>query len=325
MAITITIAGETFLTKGVKIGDTVSIKEVKGNPPSAANYLLKNGAAELDYDTLLVSEVVGETSFKMEAFKNDTAIPLVEATHLNLAALETFKFDIIHNLSKDEQVDEVCAIARGYANKRTVLVWPPKAEYIIDEKVVTVDGSALAAALAAAKSIYPAQQSMTNMPFSGPNKLYYSNKYFTPTQINKLLENGVLVLVQDADGSGVYAKHQKTTSTTSIEEQEMSITNAIDKLSLDLESLAKPFLGKFNITQDLLTQLDDVFSDYLFQAKSNKAPYCGSLIIDYKSVTLRANLEGQNQDLPKGTLEISLNDVEIGYPANYINVKIYVK
>lgn len=323
MSITITVAGETFLTKGVKIGDVVSVLTVKGAAPTTINYLLKNGLVQLDYDQLLVAEVMGETSFKMEAYKNGTAIPLVEATHLNLTSGQAFTFDIIHVQTKDEQIDDICAIAEGYNNKRVVLVWPPKAEYVIDSEVVTVDGSGLAAALAAAKSIYPAQQSMTNMPFTGPNKLYYSNNYFTPTQLNRLSAAGVLVLVQDAVGAGVYARHQKTTSTVSIQEQEMSITNAVDKLSIDLAAVAKPFIGKYNITQDLLTQLNDVFNTYLFNAKTDKSPYCGSLILDYKNLSFRANLEGANQDLNPGTLEIALT-VEIGYPANYIDIVIYV-
>jgi hypothetical protein len=324
MSITITVTGEHFLTNGVKIGDTVVPLTVNGHAVDPTHYLLKNGAAALDYDTLQVCEVLGEDSFKMEAYKNGTAIPLVEATHLNLAPTQSFTFDIVHTNTKDEQVEEVCAIARGYNNKRVVLVWPPKAEYIVDGQVVTVDGSALAASLAAAKSIYAPQQSMTNVPFTGPNKLYYSNNYFTPAQLNKLSDAGVLVLVQDAPGAGVYARHQKTTSNVSIQEEEMSITNAIDKFSIDMASIAKPFLGKYNITQDLLTQLHDVYSTYLFNAKSNKAPYCGSLIVDFSNLALRANLEGLNTDLPPGKLEIALT-IEVGYPANYINIKIYVQ
>jgi hypothetical protein len=323
MSILITVPGETFLTKGVRIGDTVKILTVNGSDVDSTHYLLKSGSNQLDYDALLVSEVVSETSFNMEAYKNGVTLD-IDATMLNLASKQSFTFDIIHNLSKDEQVDQICAIAQGYANKRVVLVWPPKADYIINSKKVTVDGSALAAALAAAKSIYPAQQSMTNMPFAGPYQLYYSNNYFTPTQLNRLSDAGVLVLVQDAVGADIYARHQKTTSNVSIQEQEMSITNAIDKISIDIAAIGKPFIGKFNITQDLLTQLQDVFNTYLFNAQSHKSPYCGSLILSYTAPVLRANLDGQNTDLPPGRLQVSLT-VEIGYPANYIDILVYIQ
>ena len=89
-------------------------------------------------------------------------------------------------------------------------------------------------------------------------------------------------------------------------------------------AVVKPYIGKFNITPDLLTQLDDVTNQYLYNAKSQKAAYCGALIIGSSNKTIRANLNGENLDLIPGTIEISLT-IEVGYPANYIDVKVYVQ
>lgn len=323
MSITLSITGKTFLTDNVKIADEMVVKAI--NNPAAtgqlAGKLLKNGSSPLVYDKLLITEVVNETSIKFDAYLNGAALNIVDA-NLNLVATESFTFDIVHHYTKDEQADLIANTAKSFGSKRVLYIWPPEAEW--DENGTIVDGSALAAAVASAMSAYPAQQSFTNLGFSGPYKLKYSNDYFTPAQLNKLSENGVFVLVQDAPGAQIYARHQKTTSTVSIQEQEFSITKAVDKLSLDLYDLVKPFIGKFNITQDLLTQLDDVLNQYLFDAKSKKAPYCGSLIINYDQIAIRANLEGQNLDLPPGTIEISVN-VEVGYPANFINVKVFVR
>jgi hypothetical protein len=61
----------------------------------------------------------------------------------------------------------------------------------------------------------------------------------------------------------------------------------------------------------------------MYSAQSNKSAYCGALIISYATPTLRANLDGANTDLTVGTIEISVT-VEIGYPANFVNILLYV-
>jgi len=335
----------TFLSSGVKIGDKLVVKTLTNTAfatANTANYtganvananniakFLKTGSAgsgtPLDYDYILVSEVTSETSLKFIAYKNGVALTdtsQVAQYDSALLTTDTFTFDIVHTLTKDEQVTAIAATASSYGSKRVLYIWPPEADW--DGNGTIVNGSAIAACTAAAVSNYPAQQSFSNLGFSGPYNLRYSNTYFTPTQLNKLSAAGVFVLVQDTPGAQVYARHQKTTSTVSIQEQEFSITKAVDKLSLDITSIAKPFLGKYNVTQDLLTQLDDVFKQYLFNAQTNKSPYCGSLIIGYSNLVIRANLMGQNTDLTVGTLEISLT-IEVGYPANYINIKLFVQ
>lgn len=343
--VALTFSGTTFLTSGVKVGDKFVVKTLT-NPAFAAanvaNYtganasnannplkLFKTGSAgsgvPLDYDAIYISEVTSELALKVVPYKNGIALndsTQVAQYDVALLATDSLTYDIIHLLSKDEQATLIANTAKSYGSKRVLYVWPPEADW--DGNGSMVNGSAIAAATAAAMSAYPAQQSFTNLGFGGPYELKYSNNYFTPSQLDKMSDAGVFVLVQDAKGGQVYARHQKTTSSVSIQEQEFSITKTVDKLSLDLSSLVKPFIGKFNINQDLLTQLDDVLKQYLFKAKTDKAPYCGSLIIDYSQLVLRANLEGQNQDLPVGTIEIAVT-VEVGYPANFINVKLYVK
>lgn len=317
------IVGANFITNKVKIGDTVSLKTIKGNAFNAlTNYLLKSGTNPLSYDSLLVASVISESSIGIEAYKNGVNLNISD-TNLNITTSDAITFDIIHNLTKDEQVDNIIAIARSYANKRTVLAWPPKADWLINGEYVTLDGSAIAAAFAAAKSNYPAHQSFTNLPFSGPYKLYYSNNYFNPAQLKRMTNAGVMVFMQDADGAQIYTRHQKTTSTTSIQEQEYSITCAVDAFAKGLKATCKPKVGKYNITPELLTDLAEVIDTYRFECKNKKYAYCGSLIIGSKNVSIRANLEGENTDLPKGTVEISV-EIEVGYPANYINVTVLV-
>lgn len=312
--ITITDANGHFITKEVRVGDTVEI--VSSTEDMTATFNIDPATL----DEILVTDVTSENVVTAEGYVNGS----VQTLTLTGASGATVVYKVIHKLTKDEQVDNLVALAESYANKRTVLVWPDSADWLDNDGVaVNLNGSALAAAVVGAMSAYPAQQSFTNLPFAGPYKLYHSNDYFTPSQISRLSNAGIFVLVQSADGGMVSCKWQRSTSNESIQEQEISITKAVDQLSLDLIAAVKPKIGKYNINQDLLTQLSETVDNELFAAKSNKAAYCGALILGYSNVVLRANLDGQNTDLGPTTLEISLT-AEVGYPLNFINLKIYV-
>lgn len=335
--IALTFSGATFLTDGVRVGDAL-VPETVTNPaftaantgnPLVSGQLLVTGAnpsaAVLNYTQLLISEVTSETALKVIPYLNGIALTDSSQCAQYSVALNTgdhFAYQVVHTLSKDEQVALIAGQASAFGSNRVLYIWPPLADW--DGNGTMVNGSAMAACVAAAMSAYPAQQSFTNLGFSGPNTLYYSNTYFTPSQLNLLSAAGVFVLVQDSVGAEVYARHQMTTDTASIQTQEFSITKAVDKLSIDMYGLVKPFIGKYNITDDLLTQLSDVLTQYLFSAQSNKSPYCGSLILSYSNLTLLANLDGQNTDIDPGTINIAVT-VEVGYPANYINLQIFVQ
>lgn len=326
--ISLTYNNATFIADGVVIGDNVVFKTqtpsttkiFKINADGYSTYTLAE-LLEIDGLDIKVSDVISATNIHVKGYLNGVdVLEFVTTTHPQV----TLTYDIMHNLSKDEQVDILCDLAKSYSSKRVVLVWPDKADwYDENNQLVTLDGSSIAASVAGAMSAYPAQQSFTNLPFAGPYKLYHSNDYFTPSQIKKLCNAGIFVLTQSVDGGQVTCKWQRSTSTDSVEEQELSITKAVDKFSLDMIDVVKPKIGKYTITQDLLTLITEAVENQAYASKTNKAAYCGPLILNYKNLAVRANLDGQNTDLPKATIEIAIT-VEVGYPANFINLLIYV-
>jgi len=328
MAITIsgidTTNNSGLLDVGVRPGDEVVVLTVSGN--STPN-LFTGLAPGTDYDNILVTQIVSNSSFMMDAYLNGTPLGL---TVSNLAITgsvdptDAFTYNIVHNYTKPEQVALISAIAESYASRRIVCVWPPLADWSDGNGgTIQLDGSALCAALAGAVSAYPAQQSFTNLPFAGPKKLYYSNDYFTPDQLKELSAAGVFVLMQDTVGGQVYSRHQVTTDMTSIETQEFSVTKAVDQIANDLYDAVKPKIGKFNITPNLLTQLNEDLDHYCFAAQNASKPYCGPLMLSSKNLTIAANLNGQNTDIIKGRIRVSLN-CEVGYPANNIDITVNV-
>ena len=321
-------SGVGFLAADVRIGSEVFVTSIAGVIPDSTHYLFNTGGVTpmpllpgIHYDQILVTEIVSESSLKFAPCLRGIQLSVY---NLATAAIDAVSFNLIYHYSKDEQVDLIIAKAQSLALKRILSIWPPKADWNDGNNgIVTFDGTALAAALSAAMSSYAAQQSFTNLPFAGPKKLYYSNDYFNKSQLKRLSGGGVFVLVQDAEDAQIYSRHQVSTSTVSVEEQEFSITKAVDKFSIDVYSLFKPFIGKYNIDGNLLTGLADILDTYAFAAQNTKAPYCGSLILSCTGKVIRANLGGKNTDLPKGTTEVSMT-IEVGYPNNFVVIKIYV-
>ena len=335
MAITISVSGKDFLKSGVKVGDLVVVTKIT-NPkaPNATDgtstvgklLITKSPDATpviklLSWTSMVVSAIINQNTLSVDVYDGLVKREATDA-NLNLDKDESFEFTVRHILTKDEQVEYIGAIAKGYASKRVLMVWPPAADW--DEQgTIQVDGSAMAALVSAAMSRYPAQQGFTNLKFSGPYRLKYSNDYFSPLQLKRLSEAGVFVLMQDAPGAQIYVRHQVTTSTVSIQEAEFSITKSVDQLSRDIKQLVKPFIGPYNVTNEVLGMADDVLRTYLFQAKTVKAPKCGGLILGYSNLVLKANLEGANPEMVPGTVAVALT-VEVGYPLNNMDIVIYV-
>lgn len=326
VTITRTDSNTGFLTAGVRVGNEIEVKTIDGNAIGDLNYLFEDGSDKallpgVDYNEILVTEIVSEGSVKFAPYLNG-----VQLTNYKVApeATKVVAFNIIYYYTKDEQVDLIIEKASSLASKRMLLVWPPEAIWNDGNGgTVTYDGTSLCAALGAALSMYPAQQSFTNLTFAGPKALKYSNTYFNSTQLKRLSAGGVFVLVQDTEDAEIYARHQVTTSTTSTEESEFSITKAVDKFSLDVWDLFHPYIGKFNVTDDLLTQLAEVFDTYIFSAKNTKAAYCGSLIISASDISIKANINGKNTTISKGKIAVKVT-IEVGYPANNIEVTVFV-
>jgi hypothetical protein len=315
MSLQLNLTDATFLTSGVRVGDQVLL----ANAPS--NMMV---GAYPDPNTFpgkfLVISVEDETHLTYDGFLNGTALGLT----LNSGATGTVGYKVVHNLSKDEQIDAALAYAASVADKRVTLVWPPLSIIKNDDGTMTeVDGTFLASCLASAKSANPAQQGFTNFPFPGPYQLKYSNTYFNKSQLTRLAEGGYFVLVQDAPGANIYALHQKTTATDTFTNSELSCVTAEDKVSADLIALFKPYVGPYNISTDYLSFLHSIGDQYMYKAKSEKSPKCGALILNGNIDLIRAQINGQNLDVPQGTVEITAS-VEIGKPANWIQIKLLV-
>lgn len=307
MSITITLTDAKFIDNGTKIGDQVLITNSPVAPFTGVDLTTFTGK-------FLVTSLVDNDTLIFDAFDNGTALNITDKGTV------TVTYQIVHNLSKDEQIDTILAYAAGLKHKRVTLIWPPEAEM---EDGTIVDGTFIAACLASAKSANPAQQGFTNFPIPGPYKLHYSNTYYTKAQLKRLVNGGVMVFVQDAPGANIYALRQVTTDNSLFANFELSCVNATDKVSADLVAMFKPYVGPYNISQDYLSLLNSMGDSYFYKAKNEKSPKCGALILDGKIDLIRANMNGENTDIEAGAIEVTAS-IEIGKPANWIQIKLLV-
>lgn len=315
--ISLTLSAVDLVEVGVKIGDQILIT----NGPTT---MFTDNGVVLNPNTFtgqfLITAITGTHSLTYDGFLNGSKLGLTLTSGLTASVA----YSIVHTASKDEQIAEIVSYAAGMADKRVVLVWPPEATVLnTDGTTTTVDGTFLAACLASAKSAYPAQQGFTNLPFAGPQSLSYSNTYFTKAQLTTLTDAGVMVFVQDTPGDNIHALRQVTTDTSVFENFELSCVTAIDKVSADLVSLFKPYVGPYNITQDYISLLTSIGTSYLFQAKTHKAAKCGSLILNGTIDSVLANIGGSNPSIPDGTVQVNAS-IEIGKPANWIQIQLFV-
>ena len=317
MAITLTLTGKNFVTAGVKIGDEVQHTNAPLDLFTGATPPNPNGFAGKFLVTAIGPNV---DTLTYDGFLNGAALGLTE----NGSATGTVAYKIIHNLTKDEQIDNIIALVPGLASKRVTLVWPPAANVMNDDGTTTlVDGTFMASCLASAKSANPAQQGFTNNPIPGPYELLYSNKYFNKSQLKRLSNAGVFVFMQDTKGANIYALRQRTTDTTTFINSELSCVTAEDKVSVDIKAMIQPFIGPYDITDDLLSFFNEIGDAYFFRATTVKAPKCGPLVISGKIDSVLANIGGSNPTIPDGTTQVTAS-IELGKPNNWTTINLLV-
>ena len=173
-------------------------------------------------------------------------------------------------------------------------------------------GYFLAAAVAGQKSENRPSQPNTNLPLNINTELKFSNTYFRPEFLDIIASGGTYILVQDTPESFPFSRHQLTTDVTSIETREFSITTAIDFFAKFLRTQLKPFIGRFNITDNYLAQIKGVA-----QAAARKTVFT---FRDLREIKIR-KIE-QDTDQPD-TIILDL-DITPLFPANFIRVRLFI-
>ena len=203
---------------------------------------------------------------------------------------------------------KIGAYATSKASKRINVIYPDSATLMFsDGKIRTVGGAVLAAAFAGAETVLSPQNSRTRMPLKGFVQL--QGVRMTRTQMNTIASCGVTLLTQATTNADVVVRHQLTTDMSNVQTRETSITDIGDTCAKMLRNSVEQYIGKYNITPDVVTRIDGTLKATIAALKS------AGVINDGKINALMQ--DANNPD----TLIVSAS-VLPPYPCNYIDISL---
>ena len=213
----VTAAGATFVTDGVRSGDSLFI-----------NFSLDT-AGNTIYNTYTVATVLSQTQ-------------LVLSTALPAAVSVATKIQIQRNYTVAEQATLYASTVNTFDTHRVRNVFPDT----FKAGTVVKPGYYLAATLAGLRSGVAPHQPLTNVAVSGPTDLTRSVTYFNSNQLNQIAGAGTWIVTSDTIGGVAYTRQQLTTDMSSLNTQEDSISCNADSISYALLNVLKPYLGSWN-------------------------------------------------------------------------------
>ena len=199
------------------------------------------------------------------------------------------------------------AAAETYASRRVYYLACDSLDTSIDGSTKNVEGYYAAAALVGMVAEQLPQQPFTNLPITGFSKVYGTDDTFSENQLDTIADGGRMVLVNL--GGKVVPRKQLSTSTTSIEAKELSITKAIDWLAKGLRSTNRVFIGRSVITSGFLDQLTMCNQGFLAYAVQ-------------LGVVRKADLTSLLQSTEEPDTVLIEVEVEPVYPCNKIKITI---
>lgn len=163
---------------------------------------------------------------------------------------------------KDDQSIKIGAL--GLGERRVSIVWPGWFSADYGDESLTVPPYFMTAAIAGMDSGVIASQSFTNMPYAIPglsNIQLNTGTYYRKTQLDEMGGNGIDVMIQEVSISqNIKSRHDLTTDNSAVELRERSITKQADTSAKTIRAAVAPYVGRYNITNDLLKFLGQVCS-----------------------------------------------------------------
>jgi len=264
-----------------------------------------DGWGDAVYTTYQVASLVSNTSLKLVA---GPAAAISVAT----------KAEVWHDYTVAQLATAVAAVSAGFANRRMYHVFPDQLN--LDGDTQTSEFGA--AAVAGLNSSVAPQQGLTNIELNGFDDLPMVYSTFSYTQLNEMAEDGTFIIMQDVSGGRIYIRHQLSTATAdgNLNTTELSVTKNLDSISYYFAAKLEPFIGRYNVTPELLDVLRTQIADGLM--------YLGS----FTSVGLlgpQVILEGTSiQSIEQhATLEdrvVAIVNIVLPYPLNVLELHLVV-
>lgn len=171
--------------------------------------------------------------------------------------------------TKSKQANKIKSLPVG--NRRVTVVWPGmfRADTTAAGDVQALTSvelppyfiSALVAGLDGGQKV---SQSFTNLKVAIPglsNIELGTNSYFRKADMDNIAGSGVDIFIQDSRRTNtIYSRHDLTSNMDAIEYRERSITKQADQSAKTYRNSVNPYVGKYNISDNLLIFIRQVVS-----------------------------------------------------------------
>jgi len=220
-------------------------------------------------------------------------------------------------LDKTEQAEYIASYSASFGSRRVYHVWPSNylSDYT-DWDDVVIDRANLYGYFQSAVAVgqvneFSPQTPHTNQPMLDVRELLYSNRYFSPTQLDIMAGGGTYIVAQDEPEVAPYCRMQISTDVSTIERRELSITKVVDHTAKFMRSTLRKFIGRNNITEQFIRHINMVADSVLTRQVTD------GVLIDGKVTKIYQDPDQSDQIIVEC-------EVDVPYPCNYIKVKIIV-
>ena len=246
--------------------------------------------------------------YNQNAPEDITDVPEAGTVFVRQAALDNSSTG--GKLETCETLADIAGGVTGFQNRRLVMMQPDQCAVSVGGLETLVPGYYLAAGVAAMVGQQNPSQPFTNLPMVGFTRPIGSNDLFSENAMATAAAGGIYWVIQDVAGGPCVSRHQLTTDVSSLKTRELSILKAVDYVAKLLRGQVKKFIGRNNITKQLLEAVSLGMQ--------------GALSSVTGSVVAEASLDSliQDPDNPD-TIQAEVTIVPF-YPANYIKITIYV-
>lgn len=246
--------------------------------------------------------------FNTNAPEDITDVPEAGSVFVRQAALDNSSTG--GKLETCDTLAEIAGGVTGFQNRRLVMIQPESCAVSIGGMETLVPGYYLSCGVAAMTGQQNPSQPFTNLPMVGFSRPIGSNDLFSEDAMATAAAGGIYWIIQDVVGGPCVSRHQLTTDVTSLKTREFSILKSVDYVAKLLRGQVKKFIGRNNITKQLLEAVSLGMQ--------------GSLSSVTGSVVAEASLDSLTQDAENpDTIKAEVSIVPF-YPANYIKITIYV-
>jgi hypothetical protein len=198
------------------------------------------------------------------------------------------KFTLWRTLTTDGIVAQIGTAAAATHNRRIQYVFP---SYLPSAGIV-VPGYHLCAALAGLTGSSAPQQALTHVSIEGFDNVKTVTQRFTRSQLNTLANYGVWIVTEDSNNPGViYTRHALSSDLTDLNTQEQQVTKNLDSISFLFQSRLNRFIGRANVTPQLLELMNVEISAATNYLKTNGyVAMLGGQLIDAQVLSIRSSL-----------------------------------